>query len=38
MERVWEGRERPEKIQVLKDLEGELQAEILAEQKKGSGI
>lgn len=37
MERVREDKERLEKIQALKDLEAELQAEILAEQKKASG-
>ena len=38
MERVREDKERLEKIQALKELEEELQAEILAEQKKASGI
>jgi hypothetical protein len=33
MERVREDKELLEKIQALKDLEGELQAEIWAEQK-----
>jgi hypothetical protein len=36
MERVREDKERLEKIQALKELEEELQAEILAEQKKAS--
>jgi hypothetical protein len=37
MERVREDKERLEKIQALKELEEELQAEILAEQKKAAG-
>jgi len=38
MERVREDKERPEKVQALNDLERELQAEILTEQKKAAGI
>ena len=38
IERVREDKERLEKIQALKDLEAELQAEILAEQKKATSI
>lgn len=38
MERVREDKARLEKIQALKDLEAELQSEILAEQRKAAGM